>query len=343
MYLSELMDENELQEHIDQGYVSLQLHPSLPLGIVNYTAKTQYEQKWNDVTSWSRGLIVDESGKIIGLPFKKFHNYEPGMEVSGSAIVTDKMDGSLGIICMYNDNLVVATRGSFVSTMAQWAYDHVVSNYMNDITRICQPDVTMLVEIIYPENRIVVDYGNFSDIVLLGVHDHGKWISADDVDWPGSKTTTFDVNSLQQALDLPVRDGKEGLVVYFPATDYRVKIKYAEYIEIHRAVFNLNKKEVWRTIMAGNLRKLMDTVPDEFHSYIINVATELRQQVIQSIHEAMATYTYAMNRKPSSRADFYSLVGGTNQTAEAMLLYDRQLKKLNDRLWKKVEPKGNSK
>lgn len=343
MYLNDLMDPAELQRHINEGYVKSQPHPSLPLRIYNYTPKTQYEQRWNEVTEWCRGLIVDDKDKVIGLPFKKFHNYDGNLDLYAPATVSDKMDGSLGIICSYNGELVVATRGSFISEMAQWAYSHIVSNYFDEMMGLCQPDVTMLVEIIYPENRIVVNYGNFADIVLLGIHDRGVWVPASSVEWSGSKAETFPASNLHEALQMPARPGLEGLVVYFVNTGDRVKIKYDEYVEIHRAVFNLTRKAVWRNIMAGTLRKLMDTVPDEFHEYIMRTAQELRQQVIYHMHNAMATYTYAMTRRPNSRKDFFSLIGAMQNKSDAMLIYDGQLKRLNDKMWDRVEPKGDEK
>jgi RNA ligase len=82
--------------------------------------------------------------------------------------VYDKLDGSLGILYFYDDKPYIATRGSFTSEQAERAnkifqkkYSHLHFN----------KEHTYLFEIIYPENRIVVDYGAKEDLILLAVLD----------------------------------------------------------------------------------------------------------------------------------------------------------------------------
>src|SRR5690349_16609824 len=103
MQLDNLLDRDLLAAMLANGYVRSQTHPALPLRIFNYSEKTQYERMWNPVTRTCRGLIInDETGEIVARPFPKFFNYgEPateGLDTSGPACTTDKMDGSLGIM-----------------------------------------------------------------------------------------------------------------------------------------------------------------------------------------------------------------------------------------------------
>src|SRR4051794_23202437 len=45
------------------------------LAILNYTARTVYERRWNSVTRLARGLIVrPATGEIVALPLAKFGN-----------------------------------------------------------------------------------------------------------------------------------------------------------------------------------------------------------------------------------------------------------------------------
>jgi RNA ligase len=81
-YLSDvLFDEDPdwllLGEMLDGGYVSRRFHPEFPeLAILNYTEKTAYEGKWNEVTLKSRGLIYNtDTFEVLARPFKKFFNY----------------------------------------------------------------------------------------------------------------------------------------------------------------------------------------------------------------------------------------------------------------------------
>ncbi len=61
---------------IEEGYVMVNTHPELPLMILNYTRKAQFEKYWNEYTLLCRGLIIDQDYNVIAMPFKKFFNYE---------------------------------------------------------------------------------------------------------------------------------------------------------------------------------------------------------------------------------------------------------------------------
>ena len=57
------MDLERLHSLIEEGYISVQQHPSAQLFIYNYTSKTQFERLWNELTLACRGLILDENQK----------------------------------------------------------------------------------------------------------------------------------------------------------------------------------------------------------------------------------------------------------------------------------------
>src|SRR6187402_342704 len=87
----------------EQGYVRVNTHPDDPeLFILNYTEKAAYEGVWNNVTLNCRGLIVDAGNWLIARPFPKFFNYgQPGcpeIDLDEPVVVSDKLDGSLGIL-----------------------------------------------------------------------------------------------------------------------------------------------------------------------------------------------------------------------------------------------------
>ena len=196
VYLCDIMDLDLLDEMIKQGFVTARPHNSKPWVILNYTPAAQYDWVWNDVTVQCRGLVyeTDETGargKVIARPFPKFFNWDQGrgnetwqnaMPPSGPAIRMEKMDGSLGVLCVeYDDGQPiyewVATRGSFHSEQAEWATDFYTHTVTCDISLgaepFCpKPGKTYLFEIIYPENRIVVDYGDYKGLVLIDVIDN---------------------------------------------------------------------------------------------------------------------------------------------------------------------------
>ncbi len=125
--LDDLFDLIDLEQAIEAGFVRTQVHPTLPLTIFNYTELAAYEGVWTPVTKQCRGLIVHtDTGEVRARPFRKFMNHGQDGAHAGShddaVIVTDKQDGSLGILFPTGDGgHAVATRGSFASEQAQHA------------------------------------------------------------------------------------------------------------------------------------------------------------------------------------------------------------------------------
>src|SRR4051794_7418638 len=151
---------------IDEKYISVQTHPTEDLLIYNYTNKTQFDNKWNNETLHCRGLIMDSKRNIIARPFPKFFNVEQHTDPIPVEPfeVFDKLDGSLGILYHAGDTPQLATRGSFTSDQAIKGTEILHGRY--PIVRF-YTSWTFLFEIIYPANRIVVDYGPIEDIYLL--------------------------------------------------------------------------------------------------------------------------------------------------------------------------------
>src|SRR5438132_2764187 len=154
------------------GYLSCRKHPTDDLLIWNYTQKTQWERNWTPETRMCRGLITTSAGEIVARPFEKFYNAGEWLSM-GNAIpvepfeVYEKLDGSLGILYhLANGGWAIATRGAFESPQAQ-----VGTGLLDGLPATFEPSprYTYLFEIIYPENRIVVNYGDRRELVLLAV------------------------------------------------------------------------------------------------------------------------------------------------------------------------------
>ncbi len=84
------------------------------------------------------------------------HYHLPSLLKSSNFDVYEKMDGSLGILYWIDDKPFLATRGAFESEQAIKGTELLRKHQnLNKLNR----NYTYLFEIIYPSNRIVVDYG----------------------------------------------------------------------------------------------------------------------------------------------------------------------------------------
>ncbi|WP_306210931.1 RNA ligase [Actinoplanes sp. RD1] len=342
--LADVLDPAALAEAVRTGLVRTQRHPSRPYVIHNYTEACQYAGAWTRTTLACRGLITHAgTGEVLARPFPKFFNVSepqaPVVDPGAKVAVTDKSDGSLGIIWRDEDGWAVATRGSFASDQAKHATRVLRTRY---------PDFappagrTVLVEIIYPENRIVLDYAGLDDLVLLGSVDiaTGRSGGPESVPtWPGPVVESFDHPTLADALAAPARAGREGLVVHFPDADVRVKIKYADYVRLHRLVFGLTARTVWDILVSGgDLDALTAPLPDEFHAWVRNVVTELTGAVEAGRREVEQEFAEITAQLPEGwgRREFAALAVRSPRRAALFLRLDG--KDYTPGLWDAVRP-----
>ena len=282
--LSDVFDPKELETMVSAGYIRIQEHPVAPYRILNYTERAQFDRVWNDATIACRGLVVDSNDRVIARPFGKFFNYgeHDGHLPDGPVVVTEKMDGSLGILYeMPDGTMAVSTRGSFCSEQAQ----HATAVWNDKYSTTFQPQKrwTYLFEIIYPANRIVVNYSALDDLVLLGAVDIETGISIPlptaAEGWPGPVVDVLDYTTLADALSAPPREGVEGCVVHFTAGDVRMKIKEAEYVRLHKLVTGMSERRVWEIVSNGDsLDSLLTDVPDEFYDFVTTTRNALLEQ-----------------------------------------------------------------
>jgi RNA ligase len=268
-----------LEEYIDKGLVVKQNHPTLPLSIYNYSRTTQYDGMWDDITLNCRGLVLDLEGNVIAKPFPKFFNYEehkPEDIPNESFEVYEKMDGSLGIFFYYEGEFHMATRGSFTSEQAINGLE-IAKRYNYD--KICVPGYTYLFEIIYPENRIVVDYGKEERLVLLGVMNRrGEEFPYEEIADEGWDIV-MKYKTWGEGYDLlkkEISKDKEGYVIRF-SSGMRIKIKGDEYVRLHRILTNFSTKDIWELLKNGEaLEPFLERVPDEFDDWVKRTAMNLR-------------------------------------------------------------------
>lgn len=241
--------------------------------IFNYNTMAQYEARWNFFELVSRGLIINcKTGEIVARAFDKFFNwFEGGRRASGHIVtVTEKLDGSIGILYRIQEGYRIATRGHFSSPQAEWATQYLNTNFnLGDLSN----ELTLLFEIIYPDNRVIVDYSNRQDLVLLAVRNRftGAYLPffpevyelAHQYGFSLPKVYTFnDVGEIIAKTGV-LSAHEEGYVVEF-SDGSRFKFKGDRYLELQKLVMSLTFKNVLRAMAAGNIRGMLDVVPDEF-------------------------------------------------------------------------------
>lgn len=264
------------------GEVKAVYHDGLLL--FNYTAIAQYQKRWNFFERVSRGLIMDAySGEVVARPFDKFFNFGEREESIGEIDhITEKMDGSLGIL-YWNKGYKIATRGSFTSDQAIWATEQLEKYDLNYMS----PDLTLLFEIIYPENRIVVNYGDRKDLVLLAARNRftGVYVPHEYVEQfaklAGFNTPkTYNFTDFKQMIVAAsaLSANEEGWVVKTKDGE-RIKFKGEAYVLAHRVATGVTFKNVLEAIEAGVLDNIINGVPDEFLGQIKEWKFQIEREI----------------------------------------------------------------
>ena len=278
--LADILDPVHLATLVAERYIRVQHHPTLPLRIYNYTEKAQFGRVWNMETLTCRGLIVDDADRIVARPLRKFFNlseyaatFLPPLPVEPFTVF-EKLDGSLGIRYVTPGGPAIATRGSFTSEQALWATDYYRRHY-GDIP--LPPNVTYLFEIVAPQFRVVVDYGDREDLVLLAVVDNATGLDLPlPIAWPGPVVERFDGLTDLAQITAQQRDNAEGFVIRY-ASGLRVKVKHAEYLRLHRILLGLSNVAVWEQLAAGgDLDAYAGNVPDEWYGWLQATVADLR-------------------------------------------------------------------
>lgn len=275
--LNDLVDLDKLNALIADKRIAVQVHPALPLRIYNYTNRSMFINEWTTEERVCRGLIVDENDKVIARGPSKFFNYgQPGapeVALTDKVWVSKKEDGSLGIAYVYGDHVGIATRGSFASEQATHATSLLTSGDKLRIRHnIRNRNHTPIFEIVYPGNRIVLDYKGLEKNIPLGyVGMESGLIEGRNLGVLYGDTFVSHEMTFADALALPIPDDEEGYVLDIREFDKpnvirgHLKLKGDRYKELHGAIFGLSERKIWEAMGDPNetMEEFVSALPDE--------------------------------------------------------------------------------
>ena len=358
MHLTAMFSEAELQAQMDAGMMKATPHPDGGLTILNYTKRAQFTPElWNHVTDKCRGLIIDGAGNVVARPFEKFwnlndlHHPETLMEnlPATPPMLTRKMDGSLGIGYVWDGKWQVATRGSFTSDQAVWATEWLERNSPS----LWPEGWTPLFEIVYPDNQVVVRYETSGLVLLTLVRiETGEEVTYAELLEHGERNRIPVVEIFDRPLaECVVEDvrNEEGYVAAWPRpgrTPLRAKIKYANYVRLHRLLTMTNAVTVWEMLRDGlDIAELTTDVPDEFRAWIDSMIARFRGEyaaIEDAAKAAMEAYPgekigvdaeqkkafalYVLERHKELAPILFAMIGG---------------KKYDAIVWKMIRPRGD--
>jgi RNA ligase len=184
------------------------------------------------------------------------------------------------------------------SLASTWATEHLKQHDLPGL-----PDeLTLLFEILYPHGRILIDYGDREELVLLAARNRhtGEYLPfypdvyemAQRYGFSTPRTYHFSnvTDILAQAGQLDYN--QEGWVVEF-SNGERYKIKGDAYLELNRLVSGLSFRSTLQAVMEGRVEQSRQLIPEEFltefNGWVETIGTkveEVKNQVEQAYQAA---------------------------------------------------------
>lgn len=351
-----LYDVEKFEEFYKQGY--LRKSEKGDLVLYGYTEKTTFDRHWNEYTRAARGLILEKStGKVIAKPFPKFFNmgemeetFLVNLPMGMNYTSFEKVDGSLGIIFNHDGQWQIATRGSFYSEQAQKGAE-LLKKY--DLSAI-NSATTLLAEIIYPANKIIVDYGQEEKLVLIGAYDTGSGHEfnpatvlqfSQQTGMPHAKLFAYSIMDMVELQKTLPKD-EEGFVVRFD-NGLRVKIKGEEYLRIAKMLSHMSPISFWESMVDGKVpREYLAQLPEEFKKEFESIVETLESQFKVTLEEVKQD-SYALPTRELSPEGRKSIGIFLRDTAEvkhksAMFpLLEGKMGVVTKYVMKQIRPDGN--
>lgn len=355
------IDIDQIREYEANGLIRIQKHPETELFIANYTQKVQFDKLWDEITLMCRGIIFDGEGNIIARPFKKFFNMGESWQKDTPPPplpdepfeITEKLDGSMGILYWYYDLPYIATRGSFTSEQALEGTrmlripEYEASTFPKEYT--------FLFEIVYTNNRIVVDYKGVENLYLLSIIDNETG-----VDLPLPTTFPFPIvrkfegiSGIEQLMaEYEGHDNFEGFVLRFTESNTRLKVKLPEYVRLHKLLTGINDRRIWELLAAGqSLEPILERVPDEFFQYVKDTEMQLKakfeavlivaQDEFFRIHQQIGVNDCSKFDKKEWRKQF-ALEAMKNKEISGILFQLLDIRDPSETIWKMIKPESLS-
>jgi RNA ligase len=205
-------------------------------------------------------------------------------------------------------------------------------------------DCTYMFEIIYPENRIVVDYGAVEKLVLLGViySENGlevpRRVLEEHYGTYFELVKGYNLTESWEHLKSQNEPNREGYVLLYP-NGFRVKVKFEEYKRLHHIITGVSNVHIWECLRDNiPLAQILENVPDEFYDWVRKVESELRENHANILWDAHEDFERLTRRLGTAERKEYALAI-VDHPLKSLIYRFLDKRPADDIAWKMVKPK----
>jgi hypothetical protein len=309
---------------------------------------SQYDSDFaNELVRECRGLILDRNYRAVCVPFFKFANYGESYadEVDWrTALVEEKIDGSLIKVWNYNGKWIISTNGTIFAekaligsqydTESNARFDNYGELFKKaaeiaglDITSL-NPQYTYMFELCSPYSRIVVPHEAIK-IYHIGTRDNVTYKELE-IDIGIAKPKKYICNNLTDLIEMAskLRYCEEGYVV--KDRNYcRIKVKSPSYVAVHHLVSDMSDKRLLELIRRNETSEFLVYFP-EYKHYIDNLSNKI-YDLCSCIDHFLEEKV--LNSHFETRRDFANVVTRTKFPAFFFSYYDKKVNSPLEWLW----------
>lgn len=272
-----------------------------------------------------RSVVIDVKNECLVLtPFKKFFNINELEETSYGNVknrinkatyieFTDKLDGSMQSARWY-DNKIVMSGSQAINPSNSWRLEdgyrmiNSLSGYKDMLKHF--PTCTFIFEYISLKDAHVVKYKKEQEgLYLIGIRDVNTGVElpyrtviyiANEYHIPTTKLFDKNLDEIMSELDDKKSDEAEGFVVNIDG--FKVKIKYNDYVYIHKALSKLSSINlVIRSIADDKYDDLLSKLPIAYHENVKKVSNIVFNYIKETRNKIREYYNAAPK---NSKKDF---------------------------------------
>jgi RNA ligase len=255
---------------------------------------------WNKDNLIFRSSLWNSAGELISAGFPKFFNWGENVQLSPvptsleHASILEKVDGSLLIVSNYKDNFIYRTRGT-VNAYHQKNSNEIEilkSKYPKTLT--INNEFSMLFEWITPSNKIIINYGENVDFILVGCIWHKNYqlftqneLNQFAVEFDLKRPKIYSFNLIDEMMNtVKELKGAEGVVVYTNNGQTMHKAKGAWYLSLHHmknGLSSLSKTvDVWMSFKKPNYENFYKTIHDQFDFEIAEYCKDFLLEICEA-------------------------------------------------------------
>lgn len=292
----DLLSVLELNQHENMLLIRYGRYSNIYDGEVEVSGEDLWDRH-NGFYRECRSVVIDvENDCIILSPFAKFFNINELKETSLENIqrrisnartieFSDKLDGSMQSARWYNGKIIMAGSQAITpdnSWRLQDGYRMIngLPGYKEMLMK--HPECTFIFEYISMKDAHVVKYTKEQEgLYLIGIRrvDDGEEYNyktvldfAKSFNIPTTKLFDKTLEQVMSELDDKSSDEAEGFVINIDG--YKVKLKYNDYVHIHKALSKLSSVNlIIRSIADDKYDDLLAKLPVAYHDQVKKVAT----------------------------------------------------------------------